>query len=379
MQSIKTVTRYIVALVLAMLLLSPSLINNSALASLVSERSITMSSSSVSATNVKYKIDFVAVGQAGAITIDFCKNSPVFGQDCDALPGFSVDDATTSTPGFSIHSAANNRLVINGAVTESSQVTVEIEGVNNPSQSGTFYARIATYDTAINAANAPVGELGDGSIDEGGIAMAITPTIGVSGVVPETMTFCVSAEPISANCNSVEPPTLRLGEDIGNGIIALVPGQLSEGDIYTQLSTNAINGGVIRLKSNAVDCGGLIRAGAPTACDIGPAGSSGIQENSGQALFGVKTAEATDSTGVDTLGQLRPAEGSIYNNDNFALNFVAGNGSGVTSTYGDPFLDTAGAPVNNKNMRLTFGVYVTNDTPAGDYSAQIGLIATGRF
>lgn len=378
MQGIKTATRYAVALVLTVLLLSPSVISGFAVASMVSDRSITLSSSSVSSTGVTYKISFTSAGQAGTMAIDFCKNSPVFGHDCDTMPGFSAENATIETSGFSIHSSSAGRLVINGAIVESSQVTVEVEGMSNPSESGTFYARIATYDTATNAANAPVGELGDGSIDEGSVAMAITPTIGVSGIVPEAMTFCVSAKPIQANCGSVEPPTLKLGQDIGGGVVALAPGQISEGSVYVQISTNAINGGVIRLKSNAVDCGGLIRAGAPTACDIGPAGTSGIQTG-GNALFGVKTSVATDSPGADTLGHLQPAEGSIYNNDKFAMNFVAGNDSGVTSTYGDPFIDTAGAPVNNKNMQLTFGAYITSDTPAGDYSARVSLIATGRF
>lgn len=51
----------------------------------------------------------------------------------------------------------------------------------------------------------------------------------------------------------------------------------------------------------------------------------------------------------------------------------------VINAFGEPFLDTAGAPTNNKNMVLTFGVTVGSGTPAGSYSADIGLIAVGKF
>lgn len=63
------------------------------------------------------------------------------------------------------------------------------------------------------------------------------------------------------------------------------------------------------------------------------------------------------------------------------MNFTTGANpaSGVTSTYGDQFLTTSGAPALNKNMTLTFGASAANNTPAGSYSADLSLIATGKF
>jgi hypothetical protein len=61
------------------------------------------------------------------------------------------------------------------------------------------------------------------------------------------------------------------------------------------------------------------------------------------------------------------------------MGYVSGDATGVTSTYGDPILDTAGAPVNNMGMPLTFGASAANDTAAGLYSADLSLIATGKF
>jgi hypothetical protein len=61
------------------------------------------------------------------------------------------------------------------------------------------------------------------------------------------------------------------------------------------------------------------------------------------------------------------------------MNYVSGDATGVTSTYGDPILNTAGAPANNQNMPLTFAASINNNTPAGDYSATLGLIASGTY
>lgn len=60
------------------------------------------------------------------------------------------------------------------------------------------------------------------------------------------------------------------------------------------------------------------------------------------------------------------------------MRYVDAN-DGVTSPFGDRFLETAEAPANNKNMALTFGVAASNNTPAGNYSADLSLIAVGTF
>src|SRR5690606_34965711 len=184
---------------------------------------------------------------------------------------------------------------------------------------------------------------------------------------------------IAANCAGAEnyPPVLKLGEEVG-GAIVLVPGQLSEGSIYTQVSTNAAKGVVVRLKSSATGCGGLIRIGEPEACDILPALGQGVSAEANAARFGVKLGEATD-VGENPVGIFRAAAGALYGSSSYALNYAADEESGVTSVFGDPLLDTAGAPASNQNMELIFGVAISNTTPAGTYSTDISLIATGRF
>ena len=339
----------------------------------VTNRSVELSSSSVSATNVSYKINFTAIGAAEAFVIDFCSNSPVIGEACTAPAGFTAASAATSG-GFTIGTLSTtgaNKVLVVGSMSAGA-VSATLTGVTNPNTAGPLYARIVTYATEA-AAQGYLSATPGTHVDDGGVAMSITPTIGVSGAVLETMLFCVSGGSIDPNCGgTLTAPTLKLGEDSG-GVISLNADDVYTGSINTQLSTNAASGAVVSLKSSAVGCGGLINASNTSGCFIAPALQTDI--TAGQAKFGVKTG--ADST--DASGTIRAVPSSGYNATTFALNWVTGDATGVTSTYGDPILDTNSLPANNKNMALTFGASVTNQTPAGNYSADLSLIATGKF
>ena len=354
----------------------PALTPVVASAAQLTQRSIALSSSSASAKDVTYKINFSSTGAAGAFVVDFCQNSPVVGQACASPAGFDATDVSTQTSGFAVNAIDSNTVRVVADIEANDTIEVDLKGIDNPTSSGSLYARIVTYDLAANASEYTSGSLGEGVVDDGGAAIYINNTVGVSGAVLETITFCVSGEAISADCGGVVDPVVTLGETVGD-TKALIATALSQGSIYTQISTNAASGAVVSLKSNALGCGGLMRAGAPTACDISPALKTGV--TAGEARFGLKTTDPVDSEGVTAVGTLQPVVASGYNKNSFVLNWILGDATGVTSVFGDPFLDTAGAPVNNKNMQIIFGASVSNNTPAGSYSADLSLIATGKF
>lgn len=70
---------------------------------------------------------------------------------------------------------------------------------------------------------------------------------------------------------------------------------------------------------------------------------------------------------------------SGYSTTDYFMDWVLGDGTGVTSPYGDPIYNTNDAPVNVGKTNLTFGANISNVTPAGNYSASMSLIATGKF
>lgn len=373
--------------------ITPGLVPAFASAAQVTERSVTLSSSSRASTGVDYEIGFTTVSAARAIVLDFCNDSPLVGSACTGPSGFDVDGATVSTANYtkSTGTAADaNTAVLVHDTTFTGETTVTLQGVDNPSNAGVLYVRIITYtgaDAATAEANANAylsdEQPGTGSVDEGSAAASITDTVGVSGAVMETMTFCVAGNVINqVNCTTTDnggvltAPTVKLGEGTGDNL-ALQSNTVSTGSIFSQISTNASSGAVVNLKSSATGCGGLVRSGAPGSCDIGPALAAGI--TGGQALFGVQVAAATDPTG-ESVGTYRAYGDTPYYSDSiFKLNYVNLDATGITSPYGDPLLDTDGAPVSNKNVEITFGASVSNQTPAGLYSADLSLIATGKF
>lgn len=354
-------------------------------AATVTERSIALSSSSKAATGVTYTVSFKPVVDADAFVVDFCSDTPIVGQTCMAPTDMVTSSATSATSGFTDVAAVTNggshntlRVASASTMTAGNAVTVDLAGITNPSTAGPLYARIVTYSgaSATTDANGYTSANPDAvgtHSDEGGVAVSITDTVGVSGAVLESMTFCAAKAAITQDCGNASSnlPTLKLGETVG-GTVALVPGTTSTGDIYTQISTNAASGATVWLKSG-VPCGGLKRVEA-AACDILPS-VDGI--GAGDAEFGVKTAASSTDTGSSPSGTYQATNG--YNSSSYLLNWVSGNATGVSSAYGDQILNTNSLPVNNKNMKLTFGAQVNNSTPAGLYSADLSLIATGKF
>lgn len=354
----------------------------------VTERSIQLSTSSADAEDADYEVKFTTTQSAGAVVIDFCSDSPLLGATCTPPSGFTL--AATTAAGFTKEAASTaNTIILTGSVANGAN-TITLDNVDNPTAAGNMYARILTFTDDTDAVEYTSTDPDNGGanphLDDGGVAMYITPTIAVSGAVLESMLFCVTgtAAP-GANCDltGTTTPTLKLGEDTG-GVVALSSGDLSEGTIYTQLSTNAAGGAVVSLKSNTLGCGGLSRQGAASfadGCAIVPANATnGFGITQGQAKFGVRLGTAAGVGTSNGTYQIYGTGGSpYYENANFKLNALTDNTAGVTSTYGDPLLDTDDLPLNNMNMPVIFGASASNSTPAGNYQAQLSLIATGKF
>lgn len=361
-------------------MVAPAVVPALASADVLTSRSIALSSSVADAASTTYQIKFTTTGAAGAAIVDFCGGSPIPGQTCGALAGFSVSGASvsSSTPSATFTAVSATQAKFVATMGAAANVTIDLAAVHNPTAVGTFYARIVTYVASADADDYTSTDLDDNTVDQGGVALATTNAIGISASVRESLTFCVAGgtAEITDNCAnaSANAPNLVLGEDDGSGSVALSSSAVSEGDIYTQLSTNAAGGAVVRMKSNATGCGGLVRQGAVSNnCNIAPITTAGTIANT-TAQFGVKVAAGTD-TG-NAFGTV--AASGDYDASDYYMNYVSGDASGVTSTYGDPIFASTGAAAN-RNMKLTFGASAAPQTPAGNYKATLNLIATGTY
>lgn len=369
---------FVAAVVMVLAVFIPAL----ASAAQISERSIALSSASIDVENVTYQVKFTPKAAAAAFVVDFCEETPILGQACTTPDDMDVTGAASSTAGFTNVTAgtqAEGHVVVAGSLVANTPVVVDISGIDNPSVSGTVYARIATFATT-GAAEAYTSAVPGTTVDDGGVAFAITDTIGVTGAVLESLTFCVSGAAITvADCGgTITSPNLALGDEIaGPGTPrALNPGTLHTGNLHAQISTNAQQGAIVSLKSGATGCGGLMRAGSED-CDIAPANHATSIVPASDAKFGMLVAPGADPAGGVSDGAV--AAMNNYGAVNYHMGYIANQATGVTSTYGDQVLNTASAPVNNKNILFTFGVSAQNNTPAGMYAADLSLIATGTF
>lgn len=381
----------------------------------LSTRSITLSDSGQSGgtittgigsgTAVTYQFTFTSSVASQSMIIDFCNNSPIITDTCTAPVGMSAATAALtgitgniSTPGWTVTATASQIKIAKGsglAATAGIQ-KFNLAGLTNPSSVlfnavskpvGTFYARMYTYadstwggtTTAYASATAP----GDYK-DYGGIALSTNRIISITARVLEQLSFCVSGAAQAtwtttndcSDVNAATAPALTLGHGTPNPILDATA--TDTGSVYSQISTNATSGAIVAMR-NSNPCGGLSADGGVTcaiaAVNGGAATASTILP--GSAQFGMSaTPGALGVGGTGTVNADTNYNGGVgtYGMD---TEVVTDAGS-VTGLFGDRVLYTT-APCYRINNNYTFAASAALTTPAGIYTANMDLIATGTF
>lgn len=342
----------------------------------VSARSIKMSSSATSASAQTYEINFTTAttNTIQGVVVDFCAESPIIGNATCTMPtgmtvGTTVGSQTGLTAGTWTGSTiqSGKTLVVSngsgGSVSSGQAVTITVSGFTNPSTTGTFFARIFTFTTTAGA-NAYTSGTPGTHVDDGGVALSTTNSIGITATVQETLTFCVSAAAPTAGCGGTTTPTIILGN--GGSPSILDTAAVYTSTVYFQLSTNAQNTTTVRMKGSA-----NLTSGSNT---IPGTGATAATITAGTAAFGMRSATGTPvGGGSGTVSAAAPySSGAQYGLDSTTSN------DNVTSTYGDT-IATATGPILNVNSPLTFGATAGATTPAGIYTASYSLIATSSY
>jgi hypothetical protein len=274
--------------------------------------------------------------------------------------------------------------------------------------------------------------------DFGGIALSTVAVIEITARVQESLTFCVTAaDPntwtgaanVQGTCASAAvaaaPPTITIGHSIGGGTPVIDPTAVDTTPVYSQLSTNATHGAIINLRNANSTCtytgsgsfpGGGLSADGGATCSVPPVndGAAGTASaiTHGTAAFGLDVCSyTTGSTPALTTNLPAIQSGSLDPTNSYNSNFVTGTGLGGAcpgTNYGmDTHTQTGAAPYPgvNGNVSSTYGsnianstssvltpgpVYAADDidtfgatagltTPAGIYTANLVMIATGTF
>jgi hypothetical protein len=360
------------------------------------------------------------------IIVDFCAgtNSPIIGTTCTTPIGMSL-----GTPSFTPDSAASPNVDLTGwtaatveagrafeltnatgaAVTSASTLHFTITGVTNTVTTGTFYARFMTFTTTTSANNYLAATPGSYQ-DFGGFALSTANPVSITARVQETLTYCVSGADLSGatanTCSSATSPSFVLGHGTDPTTYTIDNSEVDAATAYTQLSTNASQGAVVRMKNfNTCSNGGLSSNGG-AACNINgivgtgtPPGSVASAMVAGTTAFGLYVSNGTTTSGVSTSGGAfvpdanyhdighvtEPTQtvvgGATYDSPNPDLFYGDDQdvSNGVGTTYGDVVATTSSLPCSQMNNHLVFGVTAGLTVPAGIYTATIDFIATGTF
>ena len=386
----------------------------------LTSRSITMSDSGQSGgaittgvgsgTNATYAFKFTTSSTAQSMIIDFCNSSPVISDNCAAPVGMNVAAAVLAgitgnitAAGYTVTATASQVRITKGATGTAFAAGIQsfsLSGLTNPASVlygglvkpvGTFYARMYTYaDTTYGAtttAYASPTAPGDYR-DYGGIALSTNQIITISARVQEQLTFCVSGANTTTwsttfDCSDSQAavaPALLLGH--GTPTAILDNSAVDTGTVYSQISTNATFGAAIAMRESNTACptGGLSADGGIT-CAIPAVNGGGNVPSAivaGTAAFGLYVANGTlGVSGVGTLLADTNYNDGITTHYGMDTETVADPGS-VIGTYGDRVAYTT-APCYRLNDAYTFAATASLTTPAGIYTANMDLIATGTF
>lgn len=350
----------------------------------VTNRSVTVSSSAPSATNVTYTLTFTPGTSITHpdIILDFCSNDPLIGDSCTATAGTDVPDFTSAAAaGWTVTTIGGNRGVklttSSVSLTASTPATIVITGVNNPSNVGTngsFYGRLLTYNNGGAGSNTSASP---GSyVDYGGMALSTASNINVTSKVFETLAFCV----FQTACGTA--PALILG-DPTTGALSISNAYVNSNAQYT-IATNAANGVNITMtgntlcRSTGVNC--LTGASAFTISAVGGTASTSVVGNEQFGMCADVTGSGLTVAGTykDTANNCHSLTTGVYAGTSlFGFNDVATTG-GTNNAAGSQVISSSVA-VPSYTGSFTFLGNINATTEAGIYTTSLNLVATGTF
>lgn len=322
----------------------------SAYASDLQPRSLTVSDSRAGQSNVTYELSFrnTTSGTVGSISIDFCSNSAIIQDPCTPPAGFDASGANlvsqTGMTGFSIDpSSTNNHILLTRppAVYGQFLATYTFLNIQNQTNGGSMYARVATYPTS------------DGTgqyADNGSMALYFPLELNVNAEVPPFLKFCLGESITAFDCTTATEPF----SDMGN------LGPLVTGAAQSQMviATNAQDGYSMWV------LGGTMTSGNNTIASMAAGGPS----IKGTAQFGINLrANTAPVIGDDPVGPGVAIVNPLYFQQN-QFRYVSGDE-----------LVTTNAPDDLRKYTVSYIVNVPANQPGGVYATTLTYVALANF
>ena len=314
------------------------------------DRSLELSSSTISAINTQYTIRFT-IGTAsllGSLYFEFCSNDPYPLTPCNAPIGLDVIGAVlasqTGQVGFTIDpSSTVNKIVLTRAPSPATIIPVSyvFTGIKNPSITGTFYGRLVTF-----ASNDATGV----QTDTAGVASAITNNFSLNTEVPQFLEFCSGVTITNFDCLTAN------GSFIDFGILKSASASVATSQFMA--ATNAGFGYNIGIYGLTMTSGTNTIALLPAQTFSAP----------GNNQFGINVvANTLPAIGANPVG---PGIATVSPNYAVVDQFKFNSGDLVVSSIGSS---------DYRKFTTTYLTNVTSAQPAGVYTTTLTYICLANF
>lgn len=325
-------------------------VSNHAGAALVADRSMRLSTSAASATNVTYTVGFTTIGtyNLGSIAIEFCVEDPLPNQPCTLPSGMDITapvlGAQIGVSGFSIVGGGANKIILGrtAASVTNQAMSFELGNIGNPTTANhTYFGRIYTYSS----------NNGSGfSIDDGGVTFATSNQVQINTEVPPYIIFCIAQVIAGLDCSAAAGYLVDLGE-----LSRLQP---KIGEAQMLLATNAAYGAGVTVAGTTMQSGN----------NVIPALAAPSGQTPGTSQFGMNFRNNTNpNVGDDPVGPGVATVSADYNTPN-QFKFVSGDQVVSTATTTDL-----------KKFTISFITNVNQNQAPGVYSTTISFICLANF
>jgi hypothetical protein len=298
-------------------------------------------------TTHDFKFSYVTTGvPVGSMMFEYC-TSPLPEITCDAPQGMNATNAVLEEQigegGYFILTGQTNRIILTRAPALPPTVSpseYKFSGIKNPTDIGTFYVRITTYQST------------DGTgayTDFGSVANTTTQGVNVNGEVPPYLKFCVGIT-ITGDCTSADGNLVDLG--------TLSPSRSSSGTSQMQAATNAEMGLAIVVYGTTMTSGNNVITSLDNPTPSAP----------GNSQFGINLRDNTNpNIGQDPSGGGTANPTLRYNTpDRYA--FLSGD-----------TVATSPSVTDTRKFTVSYLANITPSQPPGVYTATLTYICTATF
>ncbi len=377
----------------------------------LTERSIEVSTSKPSATNVTYKYGFkpATTGTLQSVKFEACTTplgtctapggtTQMNAGSESARSGWAGSTTFTRTAGSNDCTAANNILCIHRTDVTSegtSAKSLTWDTQTNPTAVASYYVRITTYsDDSWNTA-----------VDEGVVAYAIINQLTVNARVQENLQFCVGATTVDdattspgGDCSNISGSTVDIGAidtTIATSPVPVTPNGGNNLNGVAMVRTNANNGTIIGYFAEQNMSSGKLKVTGATCSGTSTTDQCFNSQGATQGTF----VAATENFGM-TIGGVNCGSTTAYscafasdtNNLKQLTDYIGNTATAYGTSTGFAWVDTGTATtpiassasstikvLDDEALILKFAAVASATTPTGAYTVVSTYIATPTF